>query len=248
MTTARRFGALPEPPGGWSLWFGAAGMLLWCVSVVQADFSHMGPFGLVTVLGWPYFAGFALLVAGFSIELLHVPLRSGRVLLLVVSIVVVLFGTASAIEPTARLTLSWVHAGFVQYISEHGQVLENYDARFSWPGAFSLGAVLVGSTGQPDALSFLRWAPPVLELLYLPPLLVIARFSGVGLRAGWLGVVLFYASIGSTRTTSPPRRSTTCSSSWSSRRCWHAGSLHGSKPWRGVVQPSGIASPQCAVH
>ncbi len=194
MTSARRFSALPEPPGGSSLWLGSTGLLLWCVSVVQADFSRMGSFGLVTVLGWPYFAGLALLVAGFAMELLHVPLRSGRVLVLVVGVIVVLFGTASAVEPTARLTDSWVHAGFVQYVFEHGRVLENYDARFSWPGGFSLGAVLVGSTGLPSAVDLLRWAPPVFELLYLPPLLVIARFSGVGVRAGWLGVLLFYAT------------------------------------------------------
>ncbi len=194
MTTARRFSDLSERPAGLSLWLGSAGLVLWCVSVVQADFSRMGPFGLVTVLGWSYFVGLAVLVAGFAIELLRVPLRSGRVLLLVVGIIIVLFGTASAVEPTARLTDSWVHAGFVQYVFQHGRVLQNYDARFSWPGAFSLGGVLVGSTGLPDAVGFLRWAPPVFELLYLPPLLVIARFSGVGVRAGWLGVLLFYAT------------------------------------------------------
>ena len=47
----------------------------------------------------------------------------GRVLLLVLGIIVVLFGTASAVEPTARLTDSWVHAGFVQYVSQHGRLL-----------------------------------------------------------------------------------------------------------------------------
>ena len=72
-------------------------------------------------------------------------------------------------------------------------MLENYDARFSWPGTFSLGAVLAGFTGV-NTVDFLRWAPLVFELLYLPPLLVIARCSGVGVRAGWLGVALFYAT------------------------------------------------------
>ena len=52
----------------------------------------------------------------------------------------------------------------------------------------------MGSTGLPGAVGFLRWAPLVFELLYLPPVLVIARFSGAGVRAGWLGVLLFYAT------------------------------------------------------
>lgn len=169
-------------------------MALWGISVANANFSHMGSFGLVTVLGWPYFAGLTLLVAALAIELLRLPLRSTHLLLLVVGLIVILFGTAPAVEPTARLTDSWLHAGFVQYVYEHGRVLENFDARFSWPGSFSLGAVLVAFTGQADATGFLRWAPLVFELLYLPPLLVIARWSGVGVRAGWTGVVLFYAT------------------------------------------------------
>jgi hypothetical protein len=177
-----------------SLLIGASGMALWGVAVSRADFSTMGSLGLVTLLGWPYFACLALLVIGLVIELLRVPLRPSSLALLVLALIVVLFGTASVVEPTARLTDSWVHAGFVQYIFEHGHVLENFDARFSWPGMFSLGAVLVGFTGLADAVGFLRWAPLAFELLYLPPLLVIARYSGVGVRAGWAGVALFYAT------------------------------------------------------
>jgi hypothetical protein len=179
---------------GWSLWLGVAGLALWGLALVQADYARMGPYGLVTTLGWPYFVGLALLVVGLAIELLRDVLRPSRLLFLVVALVLVLFGTASAVEPTARLTDSWLHAGFVQYISQHGHVLENFDARFSWPGSLSLGSVLVAFTGQADAVGFLRWAPVAFELLYLPPLLVIARCSGVSARAGWLGVVLFYAA------------------------------------------------------
>jgi hypothetical protein len=154
----------------------------------------MGQLGLVTILGWTFFAGLGLLVAGLSLELVRTPLRPHHLMILVIGLVIMLFGTASAVEPTARLVDSWVHAGFVQYMFVHGHVLNGYDARFSWPGGFSLGAVLVAFTGQTNALDFLRWAPLVFELLYLPPLLVIAKCSGVGRRAGWLGVTLFYVA------------------------------------------------------
>jgi hypothetical protein len=176
------------------LGLGAAGLALWGVAVATADFSRMGAFGLVTILGWPYFAGLALVVVALALELLRVPFRPPVVFVLMIGLVVVLFGTAPAVEPTARLTDSWLHAGFVQYVSQHGQVLENFDARFSWPGSFSLGALLVAFTGQADAVGFLRWSPLVFELLYLPPLVVIARNSGAGRRAGWLGIALFYAT------------------------------------------------------
>jgi hypothetical protein len=174
--------------------FGAAGLITWLVTVCTAPFSSIGALGLITVVGWPFVAALALVSVGFALELLHDPLRPGRLLALIVALIVTIFGTASAVEPTARLADSYVHAGFVQYVLVHGHVLNNYDARFSWPGGFSLGAVLVVFAGQANALALLRWAPLVFEVLYLAPLLVIAKASGVSRRAGWLGVALFYAT------------------------------------------------------
>ncbi len=185
--TRRLLAAAPLP-------LGALGLVLWFIAVRRSEYSHMGQIGLVTILGWTFFAGLGLLVAGLSLELVRTPPRPRHLTVLVIGLVIMLFGTAPAVEPTARLVDSWVHAGFVQYIFVHGHVLNGYDGRFSWPGGFSLGAVLVAFTGQTNALDFLRWAPLVFELLYLPPLLVIAKWSGVGRRAGWLGVTLFYVA------------------------------------------------------
>jgi hypothetical protein len=82
----------------------------------------------------------------------------------------------------------------VQYIYDHGRVLDDYRAEFSWPGDFSLSALIVAFTGQHTATDLLRWFPLAIELLYLAPMLVIARFSGAGRRAGYLGVALFFTS------------------------------------------------------
>ena len=91
----------------------------------------MGSLGLVSVLGWPYFAGLALVTAGIALELLHTPLRSNRLVFLIVVLVVFLFATASAVEPIAGTQSAFVVAGFVQHIYVHGQPLINYDERFS---------------------------------------------------------------------------------------------------------------------
>jgi hypothetical protein len=177
-----------------SLGLGTVGLSLWIVAVSTAQFLRMGDLGLVSILGWPYFVGLALVVAALAFELLHTPFREGRVVALIALIVVFLFGTASAIEPTAGTQSTWVIAGFVQHVLVHGQALIDFDARFSWPGGFSLGAVLVAFVGQANAVAFLRWFPLAIEMLYLAPLVVIAKFSGVGRRAGLLGVSLFYAT------------------------------------------------------
>jgi hypothetical protein len=154
----------------------------------------MGTLGLVSVLDWMYFAGLVLVAAGFVSELLRTPLRPGRLTFLLALFVIIIYGTASAIEPVAGITDSWIHAGFVQYIIQHGHPLNGYDARFSWPGGFSLAAVLASWVGKSNVYSFLRWFPLVIELSYLAPLIVIAKNSGVSRRAGWLGVALYYAT------------------------------------------------------
>jgi len=173
---------------------GGAGLVFWVVAVRESHFLNMNSYGLVSVLGWPFFVGLALVVVGFTVELFRAPLRSMQLTILIVLLVIFIFGTPCAVEPVASLSTSWVHAGFIQYIVQHGHALNGYDARFSWPGGFSMGAVLVAFAGQANAIGFLRWFPLFIELSYLAPLLVIARFSGVSRRAGWLGIMLFYST------------------------------------------------------
>jgi hypothetical protein len=111
-----------------------------------------------------------------------------------VILIIFLYATASAVEPVAQLTDSWIHAGYIQYILTHGQPLNGYDARFSWPGAFSMTAILATFVGRADAIGFLRWFPLFIELAYLAPLMVIARSIGIGRRAAWLGIALYFSA------------------------------------------------------
>lgn len=169
-------------------------LLLWFVAVDQAVYADMGLLGLVTLLGWPYFVGLALVALGFANELLRTPMRSRWLLVFVILMVLYLFGTACAIEPIAALTDAYRHSGILQYFFQHGHALPHYEADFSWPGSFSLGAVFVGFAGQANSLGFTRYFSLFIELMYLAPLLVISRSVGVGRRAGWLGVALFYTT------------------------------------------------------
>jgi hypothetical protein len=177
-----------------ALWLAVFALVMWIVAVRQADFAKMGLLGLVTILHWPYFVGLVLVVLGFANELLRTPMRSRWLLIFLILLALYLFGTACAIEPIASLADSYRHAGILLYIFQHGQVRPHFVADFSWPGSFSLGAVFVGLAGQANALGFARWFPLFIELIYLAPLLVISRSVGVGRRAGWLGIALFYAT------------------------------------------------------
>ena len=173
---------------------GALAVLAWLYTVHRSDYGQIGALGLVTILSPAYFAGLLLVGVGLSVELVRPRLREGRLLCLTLVLIVFLFGTACAVEPVAALPSAWIHDGYVQYLFAHGHALDGFDAEFSWPGMFSMGALVVSFMGQTDATSLLRWFPLVIELLYLPAMLAIARASGVGRRAGWLGIAIFYAT------------------------------------------------------
>lgn len=105
-------------------------------------------------------------------------------------IVLVLDAAPLLIEGNARFPVAWVHAGFVDQIARHGAVLHSYDARMSWP-AFFAGVAALTSVSGGSALTLLGWTPFVLHLLYLGPLVVIARALLQDVRARWVGLLLF---------------------------------------------------------
>jgi hypothetical protein len=169
---------------------GALAAALWISSVLVADAARMGSIGLVSVLPWWYFVGLVLLVGALGWELL----RPRPVVMYTLTLLLIgyLFGTASAVEPIARLPVAWFHAGLTEWIAVNGRALPPVDARSSWPGMFSLSALVTQIMGVDHASDLLRWAPPVFEALYLAPLRVIAEALHVGKRAGWIGTLIFY--------------------------------------------------------
>ena len=168
--------------------------VLWVVTVRRADYASMGPLGLVTILGPSYFVGLVLVCVGFAVELLRPHPDERRLAALVVVLLVFLFGTSCAVEPVAATTSAFSHAGFVRFVFVHGHPLNGYVAEFSWPGVFSLFAVVASFMGKSQVNLLLRWFPLGIELAYLAPMLAIARASGVSRRAGWLGVALFFGT------------------------------------------------------
>ncbi len=177
-----------------SFGLGVIAIVLWIVSVEGAKFADMTALGLMSLMGWTFYLGLAAIALGVVYELFRSSVRQFPLILLAVVLAIYIFGTSSAVEPVASLGDSWLHASFTQYILQHGAVLENYDARFSWPGAFSLASVLVVFVGHANALAFLRWFPLFIELIYLLPLYVIAHYSDVSRRAAWLGIFIFYST------------------------------------------------------
>ncbi|MFC7762188.1 hypothetical protein ACFQY4_32225 [Catellatospora bangladeshensis] len=109
----------------------------------------------------------------------------------VVVLAVLLFGAATIIEPLPRFISGWLHVGFADYVARTGETLPHLDARFNWPGFFTLAAMATRAAGMPDALPLLGWTPVVLNLLYGAIVFRLARAVSPEPRTAWLALWLF---------------------------------------------------------
>ena len=170
----------------------ACGLAAWFASLPAIDLDTMTDLGLASVMPPLTWAGMALVTAGFAAALL-----SGRTVLLVLSVaatIVVLHGLGILAEPTMRFVVAWRHVGIADHIATHGTVVPEVDAYFNWPGFFILSAFASSVLGMEDISPVARWAPLGLQLMYLPPMVVIGRVLVREQRLVWLGIWLFFVA------------------------------------------------------
>jgi hypothetical protein len=139
-----------------------------------------------------YFVAVALILVSFGFALCQRPLRRPLLAFQLIGLIALLDGLGPLVEPHASFATSWLHAGFAQYIAQHGATIPTLDARFSWPGFFALAAFLSKAAGLHSPVVFLRWAPLAFNLMYLPPLYAIFRAVTRNERAWWMGLAFFY--------------------------------------------------------
>jgi hypothetical protein len=169
-----------------------AALVMGVLALLRVDSSALGDLGLVTVVGPVYFVAVGLVIVSFGFALCQRPLRRPLLTFQLIGLIALLDGLGPLVEPHASFATSWLHAGFAQYIAQHGATLPTLDARFSWPGFFALAAFLSKAAGLHSPVAFLRWAPLVFNLIYLPPLYAIFRAVTRNERAWWMGLAFFY--------------------------------------------------------
>jgi len=165
--------------------------IIWALAVQPVDPGTLGSLGLAASVSPAVLIGVALLSVGFVLELRSDRPRSWVLAGACFLAVLCAYGLPSLVEPAARLPVAWLHAGWSGYIEQHGQILHNFDARFSWPAFFAFVAWLTKVSGATDATVFLAWAPPVFTGLAAIGVHALAStVLGRG-RGAWLAVWLF---------------------------------------------------------
>jgi hypothetical protein len=183
----------------WPLLPLVAAAALYVVSLQQFRLERIDGLGLFPATPLTYWiAGAVLLVGfGFLVGTKRRPSMAWGTAYLIV-LVVFLHATTGFIEAHPRFPTAWTHAGFVDRIIETGRVAPDYDARYNWPGAFSLGAYVAELTGVGTARALLRWAPVLMNLLVLGAVRLIVQQASRDTRlqltgmatavlVGWVG-------------------------------------------------------------
>lgn len=155
------------------------------------DPSALNGYGLISVLPAVSLWGLALLALSFVATLAR--RRPQRLLLglLLVATVCCLHGATALLWSLPRFPVTWIHLGFVDYISRTGTVAAGLDGRFSWPGFFGVVALWSGDAGWRDLVGVLELVPLVSNLLYLLPLGLLLSNLCVSWQAKWSAAWLF---------------------------------------------------------
>ena len=168
-----------------------AAVALYLVKLRSVDLDALTGLGLISVLPVPTLLGVGLLTVGYIGTL---SLRRPCVWLLctqLVLLVMMLHGITMLLESEPRFAISWVHAGFVEFVDRTGTTAPGLDARWSWPGFFGLAAFVLGS-GEMAALHTVLFVTPVVHnLLYLVALGLLLSTLRMSWQAKWLAALFF---------------------------------------------------------
>ncbi|MDX3134520.1 lipopolysaccharide biosynthesis protein [Streptomyces europaeiscabiei] len=179
------------------------GLLLLCALLLywvpalrldDSDLDRMGGLGLISVLPTPTLVGAGLLAVVFAALLWPAREHRGLLLITLLATVLSLHALPAVIEAEPRFATAWQHLGFIDHIERTGSAVPDLDARWSWPGFFAAAAFVAEACGISDFTEIIRWWPTAIQLLYLPPLFLLARHMRAGWRARWAGIWIFVLS------------------------------------------------------
>lgn len=176
---------------GWHYALAVVAIFLVGAGWAASDERRIGPLGLIAGLSPLLLVATTLIVTlgAYRLVVTHHPQVLDGVLLGLYT--VVLHGSAAVVESQPRFPVAWLHAGFVDQVAQRGQLLPEYDARFSWPGFFTTAAAVTDAAGI-DPIVVVRWAPVVVELVLVALVMEVAKALGATWRqalvAGWIFV------------------------------------------------------------
>ena len=169
-------------------------VVLWLISLPQIRLDRVGDYGLIPLLPLTFWAALAVLLLSFASAVLRGLNRTALLAAYPVVLIAILHGTPSVRYGTLRYSWAWKHVGIVDFFLRHNGVdrsVHEMDVYQYWPGFFTANATLVKAAGLHSALGYAPWAPPMVNLALLAPLLLIYRSFTSDRRLIWSALVIF---------------------------------------------------------
>lgn len=167
-----------------------AALVVGARSLLASEPSQIGDYGLIEALGPGYFAGLALLTFGFVVFLWRAVAASWLGAVYLLALILLVDGAPFVIERAPRFPVTYVHAGFIEAIMRTGETLPFLDARFSWPGFFSLFGYLTDAAGLSGPMPLAIGFPLAIKVLWLAATWVLLRRIVKNPAACWLALWL----------------------------------------------------------
>ncbi|MFE1031852.1 glycosyltransferase [Streptomyces sp. NPDC058807] len=171
-------------------------LTLWGYALRHTDVSALDDFGLVSALHPAFWAGLAVLTAGFWFTVRD-PRRPGAwSFAYVLGLLVMERATQALLYPTPLYAWAWKHDAVIDHLLTSGSLqgadqLGDMAVYDQWPGFFAAQAALVRLLGVDDAAMYMAWWPLASSVLLLLPLLLIYRTFTEDRRLIWTAVWLF---------------------------------------------------------
>ena len=192
-----KFSAWPRRRAALLPWLNLAACLtLWVSALGMADVGRLqsAGLGLVSVMPFTYWAALALLMGGFAWAVTRRDSRWPLLTAYLVALVAILHATPAILYGSPRYSWTWKHVGVIDFIATNGihfnlgGALAVYQG---WPGFFALNALLTSASGLHTALGYVTWVLPLNDLLWLGPVILIARAFSSDWRLAWTAAWLF---------------------------------------------------------
>ncbi|MFH8973101.1 glycosyltransferase [Streptomyces sp. NPDC017890] len=171
-------------------------LALWGYAMRHTDVSSLDDFGLVSALHPTFWAGLAVLTAGFWFTVRNPRRRNIWSLAYVLGLLVMERATQAVLYSTPLYAWAWKHDAVIDHLLTSGELqtaeqLGDMAVYDQWPGFFAAQAALVRLLGVDNAAMYMAWWPLVSSLMLLLPLLLIYRTFTEDRRLIWTAVWLF---------------------------------------------------------
>lgn len=179
----------------WCLIVMAGAMLLWAFSMRIVDVNAMNDYGLISVLPVTYFVALIAVIGCLCLLIHRDEAPEAAFVVLMIALIVMLHSLSPILYGTLRYQWAYKHVGLVDYIIRHGSVdptVFKLDAYHSWPGFFTLNALIVQVGGLGNSLGLGIWAETPFNILNLFALLIVFRALTDDRRLARLAILFFF--------------------------------------------------------